>query len=45
MLVINKKPQGYKEHVISFIVFEFGEGVTIIYWIANMKLSKSDIEE
>ena len=30
MLVPNKNSQGYKEHVISFIAFAFGEGVTII---------------
>ena len=45
MLVTNKNPQGYKEHVILFIEFAFGEGVTIIYWIANMKLYVSYIEE
>ena len=45
MLVPNKNPQGYKEHVISFIAFAFGEGVTIIYWITNMKLYVSDILE
>ena len=30
-------PLGYKEHVIYFIVFYFGGGVKIIYWLANMK--------
>ena len=45
MLVPNKNPQGYKEHIISFITFSFGEGVTIIDCIANMKLYVSDIGE
>ena len=30
MLVTNNNTQGYKEHVISFISFAFGESVTII---------------
>ena len=33
MLVPNKNPQGYKEHVNYFIEFDFGEFVTIIDWI------------
>ena len=37
MLVPNKNPQGYKEHIISFITFSFGEDVTIIDWPANIK--------
>ena len=45
MLVKNKKPQVYNEHIISFIVFSFGEGVTIIDWIENMKLYVSEIGE
>ena len=45
MLVPNNKLQRYKEHVISFIVFAFGEGVTIIDWLENMKLYVSNIEE
>ena len=45
MLVPNKNPQGYKEYYVLFISFDFGEGVTIIYWLANMKLYMSDIEE
>ena len=45
MLVTNKKTQVYKEHVISFIDFAFGEGVTITYWTAKMKLYVSGIEE
>ena len=28
-----------------FISFAFGEGITIIDWLANMKLYVSDIEE
>ena len=44
VLVANNKPQGFKEHVISFIIFDFGVGVTIIDWLANMKLYVSDIE-
>ena len=43
MLFPNKIPQGYKEHVISFIAFASGEGVIIIYWLENMKLYVSDI--
>ena len=38
MLVTKNNPQGYKEHVILFIAFAFGEGVTIIYWLAKMNL-------
>ena len=34
----NKNPPGYKEHVISFIAFAFGEVITIIYWLVNMRL-------
>ena len=30
MLVTNNNPPGYKEYVIYFIVFSFGEGVTIM---------------
>ena len=44
MSVLNKNPQGYKEHIITFIVFSFGEGVTIIDWLATTKLYMSDIE-
>ena len=44
MLVPNKNLQGYKEHVISIIIFDFGEGVTIIDWTAKMKRYVSDIE-
>ena len=45
VVVPNKNPKGYKERIISFIVFAFGEGVTIFYWQANMNLYVSDIEE
>ena len=45
MFVTKKKPQGYKEHAIQFIVFYFGEGVIIIGCIANMKFYVSDIQE
>ena len=45
MLVPDKNPQVYKEHVIKFISFDFGDGVTIIDWLSNMKLYVSDIEE
>ena len=31
MLVPNNNPQGYKQHVVYFISFAFGEGVNIIY--------------
>ena len=36
---------GYKERVISFILFSFEEGITIIALQENMKLSMSDIVE
>ena len=45
MLVPNNKPQGYKEHVIQSFESNFGEGVTIIDWLANMKLYVDTIEE
>ena len=45
MLVPNNNSQGYKEHGILIIKFAFGEGVTIIDWIKNMKIYSSDIEE
>ena len=45
MLVPCNNPQGYKEHAILFIVFAFGEGGTIIYWLSNMKIYVSNIEE
>ena len=44
MLIPINNPRGYEEHVILFIVFAFGEVVTIIEWLANMKLYVSDIE-
>ena len=37
MLVPFKNTPGYKENIITFIEFDFGEGVVIIDWIANMK--------
>ena len=43
MFVPYKNPPGYKEHVIYFIVFAFGEGVTTIYWLESMKNYVSDI--
>ena len=45
MLVPNKNPPVYKEHIIYFIGSAFGEGFTIIDWLANMKLYVSDIVE
>ena len=45
MLVSNKNTQGYKKHVILFIVFSFGEGVTTNDWLATMKIYASNIEE
>ena len=45
MLVPNKNPPVYKEHIIYFIGFAFGEGFTIIDCLANMKLYVSDIVE
>ena len=43
MLAPNNNPPGYKEHVIYFIVFDFGEGFTIIYWIENINIYVSNI--
>ena len=45
MLVPKINPQGYKEHIILFIVFTFGGGVTIIDWKANMKIYVPNTEE
>ena len=45
ILLPNKNPQGSKEHVIFLIAFGFGEVVTITYWLENMILYVSDIEE
>ena len=45
MLVPNKNPPGYKEHVIYFIAFYFVEDVKIIDWIGNIKLYVYDIVE
>ena len=45
MLVINKNPQGYKEQVIPFIAFAFLEVVTVNYWLSNVNLYVSNIEE
>ena len=45
MLVSNKNPQGYKEHIIYFIESIFGEGVIIIHWLSNMEIYVSNIEE
>ena len=33
MFLTLKNSPGYKEHVIYFIVFAFGEGVTVIDWM------------
>ena len=38
MFVPKKNTPEYKEHVIYFIVFEFVEVDTIIYWLASMNL-------
>ena len=43
MLVTCKNPPGYKQHVISFIIFDFGEGVNIIYLMPNMNIYVSNI--
>ena len=43
MLVPNKIPPGYKENFIYFILFAFVEGVTIIYWLANINIYVHDI--
>ena len=39
----NMNPPGYKEHVIYFITFNFGEGINVLYWLTNMKLYVEDI--
>ena len=44
MLITSKNSQGYKEQVILFIAFSFGQVVTINDWLAKMKLYMSDIE-
>ena len=44
MLVPNNNPNVYKEHIIQFF-FEFGEDITIIYWIEKIELYVSNIEE
>ena len=45
MLVTKKNPQGCKKYIVSFLAFDFGEGVTILDWLANMKIYVYDIEE
>ena len=45
MFAQNDNPQVYKEHVISFIDFDFGESVTIMQWLENMNLYGYDIQE
>ena len=45
MLFPKENPQVDKEHVISFIDFDFGEGATIFGYLENMKLYVSNIEE
>ena len=44
MLIPNNKLQEWKERVTSIIAFDFGQGLTIIDWLANMKLYVSDVE-
>ena len=43
ILVPCNNPPHYQEHVIYFISFYFGEGVTITDWIVNIKLYVSEI--
>ena len=43
--VPNNNPRKYKEHFILFNAFAFGEVVTIIYWLSNMNIYVSDLEE
>ena len=38
-----QKTTGYKDQINYFIAFYFGEGVIIIYWLANMKPNVLDI--
>ena len=45
VLVKKKTPQKYKEDVISFIDFVFGEGIIITDWLENINLHVSNIEE
>ena len=42
--VPNNNPQGYREHTIYFIEFDFGEGGTIIDWLSKMKFYVPGIE-
>ena len=44
-VIKTNNPQGFKEHVISFISFAFSKCINIIYCIANMKLYVSNIEK
>ena len=37
MFLSYKNTNGYKEHFIYFIAFDFGRGIKIIDLIANMK--------
>ena len=43
MLDPYKTPPSHQERAISYTVFDFREGVTIIDFISNMKLYVSDI--
>ena len=36
MMVLFNIPPIYEENFISFIMFSFGELITITYWIENM---------
>ena len=45
MIFSNKNPPVYKEHVIYFIAFSFETGVTIIDFMANMRIYVSEIVE
>ena len=38
ILVTDNNLQGYKDHVILFIAFAFGKGVTIIYWLEKINI-------
>ena len=45
MFVPFKNPPKYRELIIYLILFDFGYGVTIIYYLENKKLYVSDMLE
>ena len=45
ILVPCSNPTGYKEHVICFNVFAFGEDITTLDWLEKMNIYVSEIVE